>query len=97
MSITPEEIDQQLARVREALQALEQNAEQTILSGEAAPAGWGARLAILADGSGHIWHAADPEASNEAMAQVVDALITHLEYFRDRLRDTAANGTGTAH
>jgi hypothetical protein len=86
MPPSQEQIDAQLARVREAVMALELHAEQTILSGESDPTLQGARLAILADGGGHIWQAAEPHASDEELIDVVDGVITHLEGLRDRLR-----------
>ena len=97
MSSRQESVDEQLDRIREALKALEFNAEQTILSGDSDLNSRGARLAILADGGGHIWQAAEPEASNEELAEVVDALIAHLENFRERLRHDSSIQETTAH
>lgn len=86
MSDYIEALDAQLGRVREILKVLEVHAEATMLSGEADPGQHGARLAILADGGGHIWQASEPEATDEELAEVVDALIAHLTGYRDRLR-----------
>jgi hypothetical protein len=89
MSPYPEELDGQLSRIREVLAALESHAEKTILDGTSDPSQRGARIALLADGGGHIWHAAEPEATDEELAKVVDALISHLEGYRDLLRGSA--------
>ena len=97
MSLYPEDLDEQLGRIREVLAALESHAEKTILDGTSDQSRRGARLALLADGGGHIWHAAEPEATDEELAQVVDALISHLEGYRDVLRGLATKNSLKSH
>jgi hypothetical protein len=90
-------LDEQLGRIREVLGALETHVESTILSGEADMTLHGARLALLADGGGHIWQASEPEGSDEEIAEVVDAVIAHLEAYRTRLRNSGAAPPATTH
>jgi hypothetical protein len=97
MSDHTEALDEQLGRVREVLRALEIHAESTILSGEADMTQRGARLAVLADGGGHIWQASEPEGSDEEISEVVDAVIAHLEAYRTRLRNSGAAPPSTTH
>lgn len=85
MSDYPEAVEEQLSRVREALKALEASAENTLRTGHSDATQRGARIAILADGGGHIWKAAEPHASEEELVEVVDALITFLQEYRSRL------------
>lgn len=89
MTDEAEILDKQLGRIREILKVLELHAESMVLSGEADVSQQGARLAILADGGGHIWQASEPEGSDYELAEVVDAVIEHLTLYRDRLRRQA--------
>ncbi len=97
MSDHADPLDEQLSRIREVLGALEAHVESTILSGAADMTQHGARLAILADSGGHIWQASEPEGSDEEIAEVVDAVIAHLEAYRTRLRNSGAAPPSTTH